>query len=51
MPKNSAHPPGLTKRSPYAQADNLEAQIHLKKGLKTCSLVEITLDDGTTGPG
>jgi L-alanine-DL-glutamate epimerase-like enolase superfamily enzyme len=37
--------------SPYAQPDNLEVQICLKSGLKTCSLVEITLEDGTTGLG
>ena len=37
--------------APYASPDNLEVQIYLKNGLKTCSLVEITLDDGTTGLG
>lgn len=30
---------------------NLEVQLHLQSGYRTCGMVEITLDDGTTGLG
>src|SRR5580658_8283700 len=35
----------------YAHPQNLEVQIHLKSGYRTCGLVEVTWDDGTTGLG
>jgi len=38
--------------APYAKpAENLEVDFHLKSGYRTTGLVEITLDDGTTGIG
>lgn len=38
--------------APYANAEtNLEVLNHLPGGWRTCGLVEITLDDGTTGLG
>lgn len=38
--------------APYANpATNLEVQLHLPCGCRTCGLVEITLDDGNTGLG
>lgn len=37
--------------APYATPRNLEVQFHLPTGLRTCGLVEVTLDDGTTGLG
>ena len=38
--------------APYANPEtNLEVQLHLTSGYRTCGLVEITLDDGTTGLG
>lgn len=37
--------------APYANADNAEVAIHLSQGYKTCSLVELTLDNGVTGLG
>src|SRR5262245_30785084 len=37
--------------APYAWPDNLEVQRHLPTGYRTIGLVEVTLDDGTTGLG
>ncbi len=37
--------------SRYAYPEYLEVKVNLKSGYRTCGLVEITLDDGTTGPG
>lgn len=38
--------------APYANPEtNLEVANHLKSGYRTCGMVEITLDDGTTGLG
>jgi L-alanine-DL-glutamate epimerase-like enolase superfamily enzyme len=38
--------------APYAQSgENLEVDLHLKSGLRTTGLVEITLDNGITGLG
>ena len=37
--------------APYADAGNLEVQLHLPGGHRTCGLVEVTLEDGTTGLG
>ncbi len=37
--------------APYASSKNLEVRFHLPVGLRTCGLVEVTLDDGTTGLG
>lgn len=37
--------------APYGDANNAEVQIHLRSGYRTCSLVEITLENGTTGLG
>jgi len=37
--------------APYAQDNDFEVLIHLKSGMRTCGLVEITLEDGTTGLG
>ena len=38
--------------APYADPEtNLEVQRHLQSGYRTCGLVEITVDDGTTGLG
>lgn len=42
---------GVLLSAPYAHADSLEVRIHLSSGLRTCGLVEVTLDDGTTGLG
>lgn len=35
----------------YAHPQNLEVQIHLKSGYRTCGLIEVVWDDGTTGLG
>lgn len=37
--------------APYATADNMEVQLHLPTGYRTCGMVEITLDNGFTGIG
>ncbi len=37
--------------APYGSPDNLEVQWCLRSGYRTTGLVEITLDDGTTGLG
>jgi L-alanine-DL-glutamate epimerase-like enolase superfamily enzyme len=38
--------------APYARpVENLEVELHLKSGYRTTGLVEITLEDGTTGLG
>ncbi len=38
--------------APYARSgENLEVDLHLKSGYRTTGMVEITLDDGTTGLG
>ena len=37
--------------APYGNADNLEVELHLPGGYRTTGLVEITLEDGTTGLG
>ncbi len=37
--------------APYAHADSLEVRKFLKAGHRTCGLIEITLEDGTTGLG
>ncbi|MFI3256730.1 MAG: mandelate racemase/muconate lactonizing enzyme family protein [Spirochaetales bacterium] len=37
--------------SPYAHYKNAEVLIHLPQGYRTCSFVEITLDNGITGLG
>jgi L-alanine-DL-glutamate epimerase-like enolase superfamily enzyme len=37
--------------APYAHPESLEVQLHLPAGYRTCGLVEVTLDDGTTGLG
>jgi L-alanine-DL-glutamate epimerase-like enolase superfamily enzyme len=37
--------------APYATPNNLEVRFHLPAGVRTCGLVEVTLDDGTTGLG
>ncbi len=36
---------------PYASEDNLEVRVHLRSGMRTCGMVQITLEDGTTGLG
>lgn len=37
--------------APYASPDDLEVQLHLTSGYRTTGLVEVTLEDGTTGLG
>ena len=37
--------------APYATPDDLEVKLHLKSGYRTTGLVEVTLEDGTTGLG
>ena len=37
--------------APYASPDDLEVQLHLPGGYRTTGLVEVTLEDGTTGLG
>jgi L-alanine-DL-glutamate epimerase-like enolase superfamily enzyme len=37
--------------APYGAADNLEVELHLPGGYRTTGLVEVTLEDGTTGLG
>lgn len=37
--------------APYAHPANLEVQLHLPAGCRTCGLVKVTLDDGTAGLG
>ena len=37
--------------APYATADNMEVQLHLPSGYRTCGMVEITLDNGLKGLG
>jgi L-alanine-DL-glutamate epimerase-like enolase superfamily enzyme len=38
--------------APYAKpVENLEVELHLKSGYRTTGLVELTLEDGTTGLG
>lgn len=37
--------------APYATPETMEVRLHLPAGLRTCGLVEVTLDDGTTGLG
>jgi L-alanine-DL-glutamate epimerase-like enolase superfamily enzyme len=37
--------------APYATASDLEVQLHLPGGYRTTGLVEVTLEDGTTGLG
>ncbi len=38
--------------APYAKpVENLEVELHLKSGYRTTGLIEITLEDGTTGLG
>ncbi len=51
MPKIKEVRPVLLS-APYANPDtNLEVQLHLTSGYRTCGLVEITLEDGTIGLG
>ena len=37
--------------APYADANDLEVKLHLSSGYRTTGLVEVTLEDGTTGLG
>lgn len=37
--------------APYADPENLEVRLALPTGWRTTGLVEVTLDDGTTGLG
>lgn len=37
--------------APYATPANAEVRLHLPAGLRTCGLVEVTLEDGATGLG
>lgn len=37
--------------APYAHPESLEVKLHLPAGHRTCGLVEVTLEDGTTGLG
>lgn len=37
--------------APYATADNMEVQLHLPTGYRTCGMVEITLENGLKGVG
>ncbi|MBM6593639.1 mandelate racemase/muconate lactonizing enzyme family protein [Microvirga pudoricolor] len=37
--------------APYGAPDNLEVELHLPGGYRTTGLVEVTLEDGTTGLG
>ncbi|KRV48669.1 hypothetical protein AQ490_24360 [Wenjunlia vitaminophila] len=37
--------------APYADAENMEVRVALPSGWRTTGLVEVTLDDGTTGIG
>jgi len=37
--------------APYGAADSMEVLVHLPHGLRSTGLVEVTLDDGTTGLG
>lgn len=37
--------------APYAHPENLEVQLHLPSGHRTCGLVEITVENGETGLG
>jgi L-alanine-DL-glutamate epimerase-like enolase superfamily enzyme len=50
MPAIAAVRPVLLS-APYADPDNLEVQVALPTGWRTTGLVEVTLDDGTTGLG
>lgn len=51
MPRIASVRPVLLS-APYADPDfNVEVLLHLPSGLRTTGLVEITLDDGTTGVG
>ncbi len=50
MPKIERVRPVLLS-APYADKDNLEVQRHLPSGLRTCGLVEVTLEGGVTGVG
>lgn len=50
MPKITKIRPVLLS-APYATPDDLEVQLHLPSGYRTTGLVEITLEDGTTGLG
>jgi len=50
MPK-IAHIRPVLISAPYSSEESLEVRINLKSGFKTCGLVEITLEDGTTGLG
>lgn len=50
MPRITAVRPVLLS-APYADAHNLERQRHLTSGYRTVGMVEITLEDGTTGLG
>ncbi len=37
--------------APYATTDNMEVQLHLPAGYRTCGMIEITLDNGLKGVG
>ena len=37
--------------APYATADNMEVQLHLPQGYRTCGMVEVTLENGLKGIG
>lgn len=37
--------------APYATPASAEVRLHLPSGMRTCGLVEVTLEDGTTGLG
>ena len=50
MPKIMKIRPVLLS-APYANERNAEVAIHLPQGYRTCSLVELTLDNGVTGLG
>jgi L-alanine-DL-glutamate epimerase-like enolase superfamily enzyme len=50
MPSITAVRPVLLS-APYADSDNLEVRVALPTGWRTTGLVEVTLDDGTTGLG
>lgn len=50
MPKITRVRPVLLS-APYAHAQSLEVRIHLPTGYRNTGMVEVTLDDGTTGVG
>lgn len=50
MPRIAKVRPVLVS-APYASPENVEVRLHLKSGYRTTDLVEVILDDGTTGLG